>query len=206
MPGGKMCFRLLDLPAEIRNDIYSLVLTVSTKDEPIYIEERYSGMAQQPMIHGLCHVSQQLRREVVPVYRSTNYFSILRDHPTVSAIQIAKRWLAALQPEAIAQMKYLELFYDTYFQVLRGHLTSVVTLVNVPSKKDGTLVKRYKITVEDTLKREDGTRYTTRGWMEPIVNKVLSADFRMESDARHFLLHVKDVCEGLISVKPAKDV
>lgn len=79
---------LLTLPMELREEIYQLVLVEPTTALRVVANPSYEHAAVQP---ALCRVSRQLRFETLPIFYSTNTFTMmLLDSRNV---RIASRWL-----------------------------------------------------------------------------------------------------------------
>lgn len=99
-------FRFMDLPAELRNSIYELALVDRTNEAPISIIKRH-GRSQDGS-HGpraLLEVSQQVRKETLPIYYGGNSFSI---HTTEEDWELYV-WLHAVGPDALRCLQHLDI-------------------------------------------------------------------------------------------------
>ena len=70
---GPSAKTLFDLPAELRNDIYELVIPTNVN---IMLNNQYGEM-QPARLPALCLSSRQLRSETLALWRSTNCFTVL---------------------------------------------------------------------------------------------------------------------------------
>ncbi|KAK5128841.1 hypothetical protein LTR85_000174 [Meristemomyces frigidus] len=101
-PAESTPFRLLDLPAELRNRVYVLALVHSTKADPLEIRVRF--WISEGHRH-LLEVSQQIRKEALPIYYHSNTFQ-----SGLSSAHPLRAWLTAVGRDAIGCLKDLRAY------------------------------------------------------------------------------------------------
>ena len=106
---------LLNLPAEIRNQIYSYALPT---DKSYEITPAHYTPA-------LCQSNRQMRTEALPIWRSSNAFCIYQNHNDDQAIERMLRLESGL--EHIAEFKYTHLSWKSIgYELPGGHFAYAV--------------------------------------------------------------------------------
>ena len=92
---SKPCFRLLDLPQEIRDLIYEFALTSIKSVVAFRLDEYQRPSYQEAIQPPLTRSSRQIRRESLPVFYDCNDIVL---HTEGSKMQDTQRWLNCIEP------------------------------------------------------------------------------------------------------------
>ena len=137
---------LLDLPAELRNGIYTDVLAVSTKDAPLCICTP-PGLSSRVPIRSLTQVYRQVRAESQPIYYGMNHFWVAK------GIERAMAWLRSLERAAVINMYYLNVVEHDTMDLCPGPVTYSLTISNGGRSVDGQQLRCYR------CERTDGVEW-----------------------------------------------
>ncbi|KAG9530542.1 hypothetical protein KCU93_g2667, partial [Aureobasidium melanogenum] len=113
-------FRLLDLPAEIRLEIYKLVL-LSGQDQNI----RIFGQVRQPALLRTC---KKIRSETLPVYYGKSWFSLqlpFEDSVTAPSDLMdddTKAWLQQIGPHNIQMLRQVSFYFFSLHNQYNLHI------------------------------------------------------------------------------------
>ncbi|KAK5128842.1 hypothetical protein LTR85_000175 [Meristemomyces frigidus] len=119
-------FRFLDLPAELRNVIYEMVLLSATSDRTLWIRKKAPTPTPRPArrlrkllcsseaeeetdpahdLRVLLQVSSLVRKEALPIIYYGEYHFTLFDRSILSDVHM---WLDAIGQDAVRSLRYLE--------------------------------------------------------------------------------------------------
>lgn len=113
---------ITDLPPEIRNIIYEIVVA---DDRPILVRRRHCLELGQSGRCALTQASHQIRVESLPIYYSTNIFEL-------AAIRDFKRWLSVVG-DSCQYLRRLQ-FMDGMIEGLSWKMTSPTPRINLVSR------------------------------------------------------------------------
>lgn len=151
---------LLSLPAEIRNEIYRLVVV---DPERVFLSPRFPASCQEPV---LLRVNRQVRSEVLPMYYGLNCFASVSlpllekfiDHATI----VPGRRLGVIRLDRLgAGLKEVRKQATKLKDVLRNRQVSVTALeigveVRVPGTLDSEFLWVHEADMGCFVQSEDG--------------------------------------------------
>lgn len=104
-------FRLLDLPAEIRNSIYTIVLRRRPASGIVVLGKRLLLKPWLPMLHA----SSQMRREALPLFYAITTFQIRRPFPygrpydPATARKEFNKWLSEIVRDNTKDVRHIQI-------------------------------------------------------------------------------------------------
>lgn len=166
MGSAQDVFRLLDLPAELRNHVYEHLLPVG----------RYYGVGCAKAntvkdLRSLSQVNKQLRNDILPMfYGNTEFLVSIR---SIKDLKIALKWLAQLENWQASLIRDLTFYVQDGVQVrFTAQAAQKLTMsvfdhapphtVLVPLASTGTYTRPMNVIVSQISKLHDNLRSATR--------------------------------------------
>lgn len=181
----------LDVPAEIRIDIYNRVL-LRARRNPIMVHHR----RHRPRVPGILHASRKVRAETLPLFY--NYITLLLKQDPDTALAL-EGWLHAVGRGAVSELRHLRIECYCYNRDSLLGTQKVTFVVNLDARQ--TTTETFQSTSGPLELYLNNRSSMIRDHMERIAGR---AD--KPAVSRDDILAIYMIAQGSNQVKPSVEI